>query len=45
MPKVSESKILAVAIFGTFMEILDQTVMNVALPHIMAVFSATADKA
>jgi DHA2 family multidrug resistance protein len=45
MPKVSESKILAVAIFGTFMEILDQTVMNVALPHIMAVFNATADRA
>ena len=45
MPKVSESKILAVAIFGTFMEILDQTVMNVALPHIMAVFNATTDRA
>jgi DHA2 family multidrug resistance protein len=27
------------------MEILDQTVMNVALPHIMAVFNVTADHA
>jgi EmrB/QacA subfamily drug resistance transporter len=45
MPNVSVSKILAVAIFGTFMEILDQTVMNVALPHIMSVFNVTTDRA
>ena len=45
MPKTSESRVLAVAIIGTFMVILDQTIMNVALPHIMAVFNETADRA
>ena len=45
MPKISESKVLLVAIAGTFMVILDQTIMNVALPHIMAVFNETADRA
>ena len=45
MPKSSESRVLAVAIIGTFMVILDQTIMNVALPHIMAVFNETADRA
>ncbi|MCX6006582.1 MAG: DHA2 family efflux MFS transporter permease subunit, partial [Chloroflexi bacterium] len=34
-----------VSILGTFMVILDQTIMNVALPHIMAVFNETADRA
>ena len=45
MPKTSETRVLAVAIIGTFMVILDQTIMNVALPHIMAVFNETADRA
>lgn len=45
MPKVSESQILAVAITGSFMEILDQTVMNVALPHIIAVYNVAIDHA
>ncbi|MCX6004484.1 MAG: DHA2 family efflux MFS transporter permease subunit, partial [Chloroflexi bacterium] len=41
----AETKILLVAIAGTFMVILDQTIMNIALPHIMAVFNETADRA
>jgi len=45
MPKTSESKVLLVAIAGTFMVILDQTIMNVALPHIIAVFNETTDRA
>lgn len=45
MPKFAEYKILIIAILGTFMEILDQTIMNIALPHIMAVFNETADRA
>ncbi len=38
-------KIVIVTIAGTFMVILDQTIVNIALPHIMAVFHETADKA
>lgn len=45
MPKAIEYEILIVAILGTFMVILDQTIMNIALPHIMAVFNETADRA
>ncbi len=45
MPRTGEYKILIVAISGTFMVILDQTIMNIALPHIMAVFNETADRA
>ena len=45
MPRTSESKVLLVAIAGTFMVILDQTIMNTALPHIIAVFNETADRA
>jgi EmrB/QacA subfamily drug resistance transporter len=45
MPQTSEWKILLVAIAGTFMVILDQTIMNIALPHIMAVFNVTTDYA
>jgi len=41
----SETKVLLVAIAGTFMMILDQTIMNIALPHIMAVFNETTDRA
>ena len=43
--QTSESKILLVAIIGSFMEILDQTVMNVALPHIIAVYNVAIDHA
>lgn len=45
MPNTSESKVLLVAISGSFMVILSQTIVNVALPHIMAVFNVTADHA
>jgi DHA2 family multidrug resistance protein len=38
-------KILLVTIVGTFMDILDQTIANVALPHIMTVFHETPDRA
>jgi len=45
MPVSSEWKVILVAIAGTFMVILDQTIVNVALPHIMAVFNETAERA
>jgi len=45
MSRISEYKVLIVAIMGTFMVVLDQTIMNIALPHIMAVFNETADRA
>jgi EmrB/QacA subfamily drug resistance transporter len=38
-------KIIVVTIAGTFMVILDQTIVNIALPHIIAVFHETADRA
>src|SRR5947207_5415243 len=38
--------IVAIAVmFGTFMEVLDTTVVNVSLPHIAASMSATIDEA
>jgi len=39
------SKILLIAVSSTFMVILDQTIMNTALPHIIAVFNETTDRA
>lgn len=45
MPQTTEWKILLVAVAGTFMVILDQTIMNIALPHIMAVFNVPTDHA
>ncbi len=45
MPRTSEPKVLLIAIAGTFMVILDQTIMNTALPHIIAVFNETPDRA
>ncbi len=37
--------IIAVAVmFGTFMEVLDTTVVNVSLPHIAGSLSATIDE-
>jgi EmrB/QacA subfamily drug resistance transporter len=40
-----QSKILTAIILGTFMVILDQTIVNIALPHIITVFHETADRA
>src|ERR1700686_932488 len=38
--------IVAISVmFGTFMEVLDTTVVNVSLPHIAATMSATIDEA
>ena len=38
--------IIAIAVmFGTFMEVLDTTVVNVSLPHIAGSLSATIDEA
>jgi len=45
MPQTTQWKILLVAVAGTFMVILDQTIMNIALPHIMAVFNVPTDHA
>ncbi len=45
MPETTEWKILLVAVAGTFMVILDQTIMNIALPHIIAVFNVPTDHA
>jgi len=45
MPQSTQWKILLVAVAGTFMVILDQTIMNIALPHIMAVFNVPTDHA
>jgi EmrB/QacA subfamily drug resistance transporter len=45
MPQTTEWKILLVAIAGTFMVMLDQTIMNIALPHIIAVFNVPTDHA
>lgn len=35
---------LGVLILGTFMGVLDASIVNVALPHLMALFSATEDQ-
>ena len=40
-----EIEILVVIILGTFMYALDGTIMNIALPNIMAVFNETPDRA
>jgi len=45
MPESTEWKIVLVAVSGTFMVILDQTIMNIALPHIIAVFNVPTDHA
>ena len=37
-------KIVIVAIPGTFMMMIDATIVNIALPHILAVFNDTIDK-
>jgi len=40
-----EIELLAVIVLGTFMYALDGTIMNIALPNIMAVFNETPDRA
>ncbi|MBN2223265.1 MAG: DHA2 family efflux MFS transporter permease subunit [Deltaproteobacteria bacterium] len=37
-------EILALAIFGSFMAILDSSIVNVALPHLMVTFSANLEQ-
>jgi EmrB/QacA subfamily drug resistance transporter len=37
-------KIVLVAIAGTFMMMIDATIVNIALPHILAVFNESLDK-
>ncbi len=37
-------KVLTVAIGGTFMMMIDSTIVNIALPHILSVFNDTIDK-
>ncbi len=37
-------KVLVVAIGGTFMMMLDSTIVNIALPHILSVFNDTIDR-
>ena len=54
MPEVSSSQeqrqinpwfVAFAVMFGTFMEVLDTTVVNVALPHIAGSMSATVEEA
>ncbi|MCX6006728.1 MAG: MFS transporter, partial [Chloroflexi bacterium] len=40
-----EIEIMVVVVLGTFMYALDGTIMNIALPNIMAVFNETPDRA
>jgi EmrB/QacA subfamily drug resistance transporter len=40
-----EIELLTVIVLGTFMYALDGTIMNIALPNIMAVFNETPDRA
>ena len=40
-----EIELLVVIVLGTFMYALDGTIMNIALPNIMAVFNETPDRA
>lgn len=40
-----EIEIMVVIVLGTFMYALDGTIMNIALPNIMAVFNETPDRA
>ena len=37
-------KIVIVAICGTFMMMIDATIVNIALPHILSVFNDSLDK-
>src|ERR671924_2158734 len=44
-PQVNPWIVAIAVMFGTFMEVLDTTVVNVSLPHIAATMSATIDEA
>src|SRR5438128_6218628 len=44
-PQVNPWIIAIAVMFGTFMEVLDTTVVNVSLPHIAGSLSATIDEA
>src|ERR1700674_5232695 len=45
IPQVNPWIIAVAVMFGTFMEVLDTTVVNVSLPHIAGSLSATVDEA
>src|SRR2546428_9368563 len=45
VPQVNPWIIVVAAMFGTFMEVLDTTVVNVSLPHIAGNLSATPEEA
>src|ERR1051326_5079521 len=44
-PEVNPWLVAVAVMFGTFMEVLDTTVVNVSLPHIAGSLSATTDEA
>ena len=44
-PKVNPWIVAVAVMFGTFMEVLDTTVVNVSLPHIAGNLSASVDEA
>src|SRR5438874_12601843 len=45
IPQVNPWIVAIAVMFGTFMEVLDTTVVNVSLPHIAGSLSATVDEA
>src|SRR6202521_3194537 len=45
IPQVNPWIIAVAVMFGTFMEVLDTTVVNVSLPHIAGNLSASIDEA
>jgi len=44
-PQINPWLVAMAVMFGTFMEVLDTTVVNVALPHIAGSMSATVEEA
>src|SRR5689334_25316104 len=45
VPEVNPWIVAVAVMFGTFMEVLDTTVVNVSLPHIAGDLGATVDEA
>src|SRR5437016_10326402 len=45
VPQVNPWLVAMAVMFGTFMEVLDTTVVNVSLPHIAGSLSASVDEA
>ena len=45
IPQVNPWLVAIAVMFGTFMEVLDTTVVNVSLPHIAGSLSASTDEA